>query len=284
MARPSSPRWRCTGWSPNCRTTRSTRSRPASPTASPSSRSMLRSEHERITAHMERCCRRSRRTWRASTASPPTCPVTSSTRSPRSTASSTSTSSTAPTRCSRPTWPTDMNLVFPKGEFRVFLDSVFGADKVMNDGIDLSPGHGHAQDLQLLRPQGQRLHHRDLDRRSHQPRRQRLRLDEQVLLRGFLHRSRPRAPQLKNVDIYLINAAGTWSLLTPARSSIRRWPNAWPRIIAAGASGRRALPHTTAASRPRRRPTTTTRCRPSSSSARSPMMSAWRGRPSSRSS
>ena len=27
------------------------------------------------------------------------------------------------------------------------------------------PGHGHAQDLQLLRPQGQRLHHRDLDRR-----------------------------------------------------------------------------------------------------------------------
>ena len=32
----------------------------------------------------------------------------------------------------------NMNLVFPKGSFTTFLNSVFGANKVMSDGIDLS--------------------------------------------------------------------------------------------------------------------------------------------------
>ena len=85
----------------------------------------------------------------------------------------------------------DMNLIFPKGEFTRFLDSVYGAGKVMNDGIDLSQVTGTLQHLQLLRSQGEGLHHRDLDRRARQhlpP--GRLRLDEQVLLRGSLHRRR----------------------------------------------------------------------------------------------
>ena len=50
------------------------------------------------------------------------------------------------------------------------------------------PGHGNAQDLQLLRAQGQRLHHRDLDRRPRQPRRDRLRLDGEILLRRIADR------------------------------------------------------------------------------------------------
>ena len=68
-----------------------------------------------------RCCRRSRRTSSASAASPADLSVDRARRArPRSTASSTSTSSTARTRCSRPISPTDMNLVFPKGEFTRF--------------------------------------------------------------------------------------------------------------------------------------------------------------------
>ena len=50
------------------------------------------------------------------------------------------------------------------------------------------PGHGNAQDLQLLRAQGERLHHRDLDRRPRQPRRDRLRLDGEILLRRIADR------------------------------------------------------------------------------------------------
>ena len=106
------------------------------------------------------------------------------------------------------------------------------------------PGHGHAQDLQLLRPQGQRLHHRDLDRCPRQHRQQRLRLDEQVLLRGFLHRSGSLAPQPQGRRHlpdqrrrHLVAAAPQQE----ARSGAGRPRGQEPSR--AGGFGRRAIPH-----------------------------------------
>src|SRR5580693_1204176 len=110
---------------------------------------------------------------------------------------------------------TDMNLVFPKGEFRVFLDSVFGADKVMNDGIDLSQVTGTLRTYSYFSPKGKDyIIEVSTDVRA------------SIAGSGFAWMSKfffedfftdpvRSHPNLKNVDIYLINAAGTWSLLHP---------------------------------------------------------------------
>ncbi len=109
----------------------------------------------------------------------------------------------------------DMNLVFPKGEFRKFLNSVFGADKVMNDGIDLSQVSGTLRTYSYFSP-------KDKDYIIE------ISTDVRASIAGsdfpwmskfffedFFTDPVRSHPNLKNVDIYLINAAGTWSLLHP---------------------------------------------------------------------
>src|SRR5258708_32116591 len=48
----------------------------------------------------------------------------------------------------------DMNLVFPKGDFTRVLDSVYGAGKVMSDGIDLSQVTGTLRTYSYFGPPG----------------------------------------------------------------------------------------------------------------------------------
>jgi hypothetical protein len=48
----------------------------------------------------------------------------------------------------------DMNLVFPKSEFTYFLDSVFGSNEVANDGIDLSGLTGTLRTYSYFGPKG----------------------------------------------------------------------------------------------------------------------------------
>ncbi|HEX9328288.1 MAG TPA: hypothetical protein VF915_17310, partial [Reyranella sp.] len=50
--------------------------------------------------------------------------------------------------------PGDMNLAFPKGSFTEFLDSVFGGNRVMSDGIDLSQVTGTLKTYSYFGPKG----------------------------------------------------------------------------------------------------------------------------------
>jgi len=109
--------------------------------------------------------------------------------------------------------PGDMNLVFDESSFTRFLNSVYGAGKVMNDGIDLSALTGTLRTYSYFGPKGQDyIIEISTDVRAS--------LAEGSFgwmskfffedLFGDAVRSNP---YVKDVDIYLINAAGMWSLL-----------------------------------------------------------------------
>jgi class 3 adenylate cyclase len=109
----------------------------------------------------------------------------------------------------------DMNLVFPTGPFTRFLASVFGADKVMNDGIDLSQVTGTLRTYSYFGP-------KDEDYIVEISTDVRASIAEgdfgwmsKFFFEDFFTDPVRSHPYLKNVDIYLINAAGTWSLIHP---------------------------------------------------------------------
>ena len=111
----------------------------------------------------------------------------------------------------------DMNLVFPTGPFTRFLDSVFGADKVMNDGIDLSEVTGALRTYSYFGP-------KDRDYIVEISTDVRTSVAEsgfgwmsKFFFEDFFTDPVRSHPYLKNVDIYLINAAGTWSLIHPGK-------------------------------------------------------------------
>jgi class 3 adenylate cyclase len=111
----------------------------------------------------------------------------------------------------------DMNLAFPEGKFTDFLDTVFGAGKVMNDGIDLSQVTGTLRTYSYLGPVG-----KDYIIEISTDVRDSLAASDFGWMSNFFFdefftdpvRSHP---YLRDVDIYLINAAGTWSLLHPGK-------------------------------------------------------------------
>src|SRR6266851_5319466 len=109
----------------------------------------------------------------------------------------------------------DMNLLFPKGPFTRFLDSVFGADKVMNDGIDLSQVTGTLRTYSYFSPKGKDY----IIEVSTDVRTSIAGSDfawmSKFFFEDFFTDPVRSHPNLKDVDIYLINAAGTWSLLHP---------------------------------------------------------------------
>ena len=112
-------------------------------------------------------------------------------------------------------FPSDMNLVFPEGPFTQFLDSVFGVNKVMSDGIDISQVTGQLKTYSYFGPKGtDYIIETSTDVRNS--------LDASGY--GWMARyffddllSDPvrSNPSIKDLDIYLINQAGTWSLIHP---------------------------------------------------------------------
>jgi class 3 adenylate cyclase len=111
----------------------------------------------------------------------------------------------------------DMNLAFPKGKFTRFLDSVFGANKVMNDGIDLSLVTGTLQTYSYFGPRGKDyLIEISTDVRASLAG-GRFGWMRKFFFGDFFSDAVRSNPYVKAVDIFLVNTAGTWSLLHPGK-------------------------------------------------------------------
>jgi class 3 adenylate cyclase len=111
----------------------------------------------------------------------------------------------------------DMNLAFPKGPFTQFLDSVFGANRVMSDGIDLSQVTGTLKTYSYLGP-------KDKDYIIETSTDVRDSLDAsgyawmtKYFFDELLTDPVRSNPSIKELDIYLINQSGTWSLIHPGQ-------------------------------------------------------------------
>ncbi|MDP1752793.1 MAG: adenylate/guanylate cyclase domain-containing protein [Reyranella sp.] len=109
--------------------------------------------------------------------------------------------------------PSDMNLVFPKGDFTQFLDDVFDSGEVMSDGVDLSSVTGTLRTYSYFGP-------RDKDyiiETSNEVRTSLGRGDFGWMSKFFFEDIFADAvrsnPYVKDVDIFLVTSAGAWSLL-----------------------------------------------------------------------
>ena len=114
-------------------------------------------------------------------------------------------------------FPGDMNLAFPKGTFTEFLDSVYGANRVMSDGIDLSQVTGTLKTYSYFGP-------KDKDYIVETSTDVRGSLDAtgygwmaRYFFDELLTDPVRSNPSVKELDIYLINQAGTWSLIHPGQ-------------------------------------------------------------------
>lgn len=107
----------------------------------------------------------------------------------------------------------DLNLTFPESSFTRFLDTVYGSNKVMSDGIDLSSLTGTLRTYSYFGPEGK-------DYIIETSTEVRASLAEgnfgwmgtyffQDLFADALRSN----PYLKEVDLYLVTPAGAWSLL-----------------------------------------------------------------------
>lgn len=108
---------------------------------------------------------------------------------------------------------TDRGLVFPKGPFTEFLDSVFDKGKVMSDGVDLSSVTGTLRTYAYYGPPGKHY----IIEASTDVRTTLKQSDFGWMSRYFFEDYFSDAvqsnPYVTDVDIYLINASGTWSLI-----------------------------------------------------------------------
>jgi class 3 adenylate cyclase/HAMP domain-containing protein len=109
----------------------------------------------------------------------------------------------------------DMNLTFPKGPFTEFLASVFDVGKVMSDGIDLSQITGTLKTYSYFGPKGKDyVIETSTDIRDS--------LDAtgygwmaKYFFDELLTDPVRSNPSIEELNIYLINQAGTWSLIHP---------------------------------------------------------------------
>ncbi len=107
----------------------------------------------------------------------------------------------------------DMNLAFPDSGFTRFLDSVYGDGLVTNDGIDLSSLTGTLRTYSYFGPKGKDyIVEISTDVRAS--------LADgpfgwmsKFFFEDLFSDAVRSNPYVKDLDIYLINAAGTWSLL-----------------------------------------------------------------------
>jgi class 3 adenylate cyclase len=107
----------------------------------------------------------------------------------------------------------DMNLVFPESDFTRFLDTVYGAGRVMNDGIDLSSLTGTLRTYSYFGPAGKDfIIEISTDVRTSLAE-GRLAWMSDFFFRDLFADAERSNPYVKDVDIYLVTSAGTWSLL-----------------------------------------------------------------------
>ena len=109
----------------------------------------------------------------------------------------------------------DMGLVFPKGPFTNFLDSVFDKGRAMSDGIDLSSVTGTLRTYTYYGPPGKDY----LIEASTEVRATLKQSDyswmSQYFFDDYFSDAVKSNAYVTDVDIYLINASGTWSLIRP---------------------------------------------------------------------
>lgn len=108
---------------------------------------------------------------------------------------------------------TDRGLAFPKGSFTQFLDSVFDKGKAMSDGVDLSSVTGTLRTYTYYGPPG-----KDYIIEASTDVRTTLKQSDfgwmsQYFFEDYFSDAVQSNPYVTDVDIYLINASGTWSLI-----------------------------------------------------------------------
>ena len=109
--------------------------------------------------------------------------------------------------------PSDLNMVFPRGDFAQFLDDVFESGEVMSDGVDLSSVTGTLRTYSYFAPKGKDY----IIETSNEVRASLGRGDFGWMSNFFFEDIFADAvrsnPYVKDVDIFLITSAGAWSLL-----------------------------------------------------------------------
>lgn len=108
---------------------------------------------------------------------------------------------------------TDKGLVFPQGQFSRFIDSVFDKGRVMSDGVDLSSVTGTLRTYTYYGPPG-----RDYIIEASTDVRTTLKQSDfgwmsRYFFEDYFSDAVQSNPYVTDVDIYLINASGTWSLI-----------------------------------------------------------------------
>lgn len=111
----------------------------------------------------------------------------------------------------------DKGLAFPIGPFTDFLDRVFGKGKVMTDGIDLSAVTGTLRTYSYYGPPGT-----DYILETSTDVRTTLKQSDfgwmsQFFFEDYFADAVQSNAYVVDVDVYLINAAGTWSLIQAGR-------------------------------------------------------------------
>ena len=109
----------------------------------------------------------------------------------------------------------DRGLAFPEGPFTDFLDSVFGKGRAMSDGIDLSSVTGTLRTYTYYGPPGKDY----LIEVSTEVRTTLKQSDfgwmSQYFFEDYFTDAVKSNAYVTDVDMYLINASGTWSLIRP---------------------------------------------------------------------
>lgn len=107
----------------------------------------------------------------------------------------------------------DMNLTFPQSTFTGFLDTVYGTGKVMNDGIDLSSHTGTLRTYSYFGPKGEDyIVETSTEMRTSLAKGNFGWMSDfffEDLFKDAVHSN----PYVKDLDIYLVRSAGIWSLL-----------------------------------------------------------------------
>lgn len=107
----------------------------------------------------------------------------------------------------------DMNLTFPESSFTRFLDTVYGSNKVMSDGIDLSSLTGTLRTYSYFGPEGKDyIIETSTDVRASLAEGNFGWMGAYFFQDLFADALRSN-PYLKEVDLYLVTPAGAWSLL-----------------------------------------------------------------------
>jgi class 3 adenylate cyclase/HAMP domain-containing protein len=111
----------------------------------------------------------------------------------------------------------DMNLVFGESQFTQFLDTVFGANKVMSDAISLSVATGTLRTYSYFGPRGKDyIVEISTDMRASLAESQHGWMGR-FFFEEFFTDALHSNPYVKAVDVFLVNPSGAWSLLQPGK-------------------------------------------------------------------